>query len=346
MDMMPCSIHGFSGRNTFGISGEFLRDSFADGMELMSTCLLKPAFAAEEVQREKDIFISMINEAGNNARNAAFKNFKQKLFGSHPLSRTIYGTASSLKGLTSGQLVRYHRKKIEIPMVLAVCGGVDTGEVIELGSQLFERKIRSVPVLKPVPWSNTEKPLQVKQFINREQSHVVLGFKGTTLTGRDRYPVDVLLEILGGHGGRLFDEIREKRSLVYDVASLSFEGVEPGFLAFYAATSPGNELAVVDSIKAELKKIIDRTPSKKEVERIKRTMIGSKMISGQRYGARAADMSLGYTYGLGHDASSRYINEVSAVTPAMVQKMAEKYFRFDRMVVSTAGPVDKKLKFW
>jgi zinc protease len=179
----------------------------------------------------------------------------------------------------------------------------------------------------------------------REQSHLVVGFPGAMLNGVDRYAIDVLVEMLGGHGGRLFSSIREEQSLAYDVSGLSFDGLEPGFVAFYAGTSPGNERAVVDAILRDIRRIQQTPPAADELQRVIRYLTGSRAIANQRFSARAADMSLGYLYGLGPDAATVYVNEISRVTAARVVEVARTYLCSDHMVISCAGPRAGRLRF-
>ncbi len=345
IDTMPCSINGFSGRHTFGITGEFLTDSFAKGAELMAYSLLDPVFFEDEVQREKEILTSMIKEGLSNPGNIAFKNFKSALFGKHAYGRPIYGTKNSIISLDESDLKKVHKKAVSKNMVLAVCGNVDPEYAIDMGEFLFSRKINRRSITRVKPWKPVNRQREIIERINKEQSHIVMGFPGTTLFAADRYALYVLLEILGSQGGRLFDSLREKHSLVYDVSSVSFEGLQPGFIAFHAATSPGKERAVAEAIQYEINRIIKEPPSILEFERIKRTITGSKQIASQRYSTIAADMSLGYIYGLGYDAAKKYIYQIDKVKRGAVTKVAKKYFNPDNMVISCSGPVKNNLKF-
>jgi zinc protease len=231
-------------------------------------------------------------------------------------------------------------------MVMAVVGAVSVEEVLDTAAQHFVAKRKRGALNHPRSWNPPKGPVQVSRSMDKEQSHVVLGFPGGMLNGVDRYSIDVLVEILGGHGGRLFERIRERQSLAYDVAGISFDGLEPGFVAFYAGTSPGNEKRVVDTILEEIESARRDGPRKDELERVIRYLVGSREIAGQRFAARAADMSLGYLYGLGHDASARYVEEISKVTVNKVMDVARRYLNSDHLVISCAGPDAKSIRFF
>ncbi|MBN2340388.1 MAG: insulinase family protein [Deltaproteobacteria bacterium] len=346
MDEWACSVSGFSGRNSVGISGEFLRENYRSAMAMMAECLFDPVFDENEMETERTIFKQMVESSLNNARAVAFREFQRRLFGKHPYNRPMYGTLATLDAITQKQLRQYHRKTVQNGnVVLAVVGGVDVDECLALAETHFVRRKKQQSKVPTLSWEQPATPLQCGVDMVKEQSHLVVGFPGTTLDSDDRFAVDVLTEILGGHGGRLFDIVREQESLAYDVSSFSFDGMEPGFIAFYGATSVGKEERFVSLILRELKRLKNQPPPSAELKRVIRFLIGSREISQQRFAARAADLSLSYLYDLGLDSSERYVREISNITAAQVQKIAAKYLNFDQMIVTAVGPGAKKLTF-
>ena len=173
----------------------------------------------------------------------------------------------------------------------------------------------------------------------------MVGFPGTTITSSDRFVVEVLTEILGGHGGRLFSGVREKRGLAYAVSAMSLEGIEPGYIAFYAATSPGQELEVVKAMFDELEQILTRGPSINELKRVKRHLIGSRAIVWQRASTRAGSMALDHIYGNGHDAAKQYPEHIDAIQIETVKAAANHYLNAKRPVFACVGPKVEDLSF-
>lgn len=346
MDNWACAVNGFSGRNSVGISGEFLSENYVAAMTMMADCLFHPLFDKTELNTERAIFEQMVESSLNNSRAVAFMEFQKILFGKHPYSRPIYGTLASLKAIQQTQLQKYHRTTVQNGnMVLAVVGGVDVDEVLSLAEQHFIHARKSPAKLPTLSWKPKKGPVQKGIHMMKEQSHLVIGFPGTTLSSKDRFAVDVLTEVLGGHGGRLFDIVREQESLAYDVSSFSFDGLEPGFISFYGATSVGKEQRFISLILKELEKLKKNPPTAAELKRVTRFLIGSREISQQRFAARAAELSLSYLYDLGLDSSSRYVREIGKITGKQVQQIAKKYLNFDNMIITAVGPNAQKLKF-
>ncbi|MBN2716848.1 MAG: insulinase family protein [Deltaproteobacteria bacterium] len=346
MDNWACAISGFSGRNSVGISGEFLREHASGVMALMADCLYHPVFDETELETERAIFKQMVESSLTNARSVAFARFQKTLFGSHPYGRPIYGTLQTLDAIDQKALRQFHRKTVQQQkMALAVVGGVDVDEMLATAEKYFVR-----PRLKPanpvtLAFEPKAGPVYKYGEMVKEQSHLVIGFPGTTLNSPHRFAMDVMVEILGGHGGRLFQTVREQQSLAYDVSAFSFDGLEPGFMAVYGATSVGKEERFVSLVLEELARIRKVPPTDMELERVKRYLIGSREIAQQRFAARAAEASLRWLYGMGPEDTAEYVKEISKVSATAVRRLASKVLNPNHMIVSVVGKGASHLKF-
>jgi len=345
MDALACSVAGFAGRNSFGAQGEFLSRAFTEGFALMAECLRRPALEAAEVEREKELQIEEILASKDRLDQQAFELFQTRLFGRHPYGRPVLGREETVAALTPRAL----RKQLELTtssgkMVLAVVGGCGPDQVFELAEQHLALRTGAMERPRdPAVWKPPTRPVQIGRSVPKQQSHLVIGFPGTTLDRQERFAIDVLVELLGGHGGRLFAVIREQLGLAYSVTAVSMEGIEPGYVALYAGTSPGNEERVVDAMLGETRRLREVPPRRSELERVKRHLIGTRAIARQRNGVRAAGAALGYLYGIGHDADERYPEEIRAVTVDDVARAAELFLDPRRMIVSCVGPGAERL---
>jgi zinc protease len=340
MDALAGSISGFSGRNTFGIQGEFLARNFTEGFNLLAECLRAPSLPEEEIERERQIQIDDIRAGRDDLEQQVFELFQGALFGAHPYSRSILGTEDTVRAITTSAL-REHLDRTTSAgrMVIAVVGGADPDEVTELvRSKLASDRPAADRAREPKAWRPGRAPRQVGKAVDKEQTHVVLGFPGTTVSAADRHAVEALTEILGGHGGRLFAGVRETRGLAYAVSAASMEGIEPGYLALYAATAPGQERQVVEAMLEEIASLEARGPSRAELDRVKSHLLGGRAIAAQRASARAAAAALGYVYGLGPDSDEAYPAEMRAVKGADIVEAARRYLDTRRAVLAVVGP--------
>ena len=167
---------------------------------------------------------------------------------------------------------------------------------------------------------------------------MVLGFPGTTIDGEDRFALEVLSTVLGGQGGRLFDELREQKGLVYSVTALNLEGIERGYFAVYAATAPAKLIEAAASITEILGSVTAAPLPADELDRARRYLVGAHDIGLQRIGALASTMAFDEAYGLGHDAYRSYADRVLAVTVDDLLRVAQRVIRMDAYTLAVVAP--------
>jgi zinc protease len=338
---MAGSLGGFSGRNSFGVRAELLARHWERGLEIISDCILNPAFSNEELEKERRQVLEEIKAQKDNVSAEAFRLFSQTLFKRHPYRLDVYGTAQSVTALSRRRLLDYYKRHV-MPeqMTLAVVGDVDPHEVVQKCKQLFETGARRAP---PPPPSIAIESLpteaqQVFRFQNKQQAHVVYGYPGTTVNDPDRFPLEVMATVLSGQGGRLFVELRDKKGLAYRVSAFSVEGVDPGYFAVYIACSPENLPVAIAGIEEELGRILAQPIPKAELERAKRYLVGAHEISLQRRAALASTLAFHECYGLGWDEYRRYAPGILAVTSDDVQRVARRFLDERRKIVATVKP--------
>ncbi len=338
LDSMASGITGVSGRNSLGLRGDFLQEHWARGMELFASCLLEPVFPEEELERERKSQLEDIASRQDSLSAVAFDQMVSTLWKSHPYGMPVLGTEASVRGLGRAQVVEAFRRQLHPERtVISVVGAVDVADTIGR----FERRVGSfaadpdarpfdAPAAEPAP----EAPRALRSQRNREQAHLVIGFPGVDMYDERRWPLEVMNSILGGQGGRLFVELRDKQSLCYSVAALSQEGLAPGYFAVYIGTAQ-DKLAVAEAgIRAQLRLLTDEGVTEAEVERARRYLIGTHEVALQRASARAGAMALNHAYGLGYDAHAHYARHVSGVTAARIREVARDIVRWDRAVLS------------
>ncbi|HEY2744952.1 MAG TPA: insulinase family protein, partial [Polyangia bacterium] len=345
VEAMAGSIGGFSGRNSFGVRAEMLARHWERGLELLADCILAPAFAADELEKERRQALEEIRTQADNVSSEAFRLFQQTLYHKHPYRFDVIGTADSVAALTRRRLADYYKHHMApSQMTLAIVGDVDPQAVVAKARALFGAAGKGAPppASPPAPWDAAHPVVgrEVGKIQNKQQAHVIYGFPGTTITDDDRFGLEVLSTILSGQGGRLFVELRDKRGLAYRVSAFSVEGVDPGYFAVYIATSPENLAVARSGIDEELAKIAAVPVPKAELERAKRYLVGAHEISLQRRAALASTLAFHEAYGVGWDEYRRYAPGILAVSAADVQRVAKKYLVRERAIVAVVKPED------
>jgi zinc protease len=339
MEQMGGSLGGNAGRNSFGLRAEFLSRHLRQGFDVFAEAIADAAFAPEEVQRERTLQIDELRSREDNPAGVSFLLFAETLYRKHPYRFDTLGLEQAVAGLTPEALAAYRGKHYPTgAATLAVVGDVDAGEVRDLVRQKLSRAAGKAPPLAPPAEDPIDAPRVRIKNLDKAQAHLVVGFPGLRLNDPERFSLEMLSTILSGQGGRLFVELRDKRSLAYSVTSFSMEGVDPGYFAVYIGCGPNKTQEALDGIRAEIDRCRSALPSPAEIDRARTHLIGTHAISLQRNAARAALVAFDECYGLGAEASARYAENISAVTADDVLRIAQRILVPSREVIALVAP--------
>lgn len=344
VDSMAGELEGFSGRNSIGVRGTFLKDAFEEGFELFAECVRGPGFAEDEVERIKKVTLDDIRSKRDDAAGLCFELFMKTLWTSHPYRRSVLGRAATVSAATRDN-VRDHFRSRCAPQnaVFTVVGDVKADQARGMFERLLyptawtpDRVERWSPAAEPAP----ARPEVSRLCRDKAQAHLVVGHRGLALEDDARPALEVLVACLSGQAGRLFLELRDKKSLCYSVSAFSIEGVEPGSFGVYMGTSPHKVDEGLTGIDAILADVCAHGITDAELARARRYLIGTHGIGLQRLGARASAMVFAELYGLGFDEHLRYAHRIQNTSKHDVRDLAQRLLDPAHRIVTIVGPDD------
>jgi len=344
LDEMAGELSGFSGWNSAGAQGKFLSMYFDKGLSLFADVLTTPSFPENELADLKQDVLASIARQEDNLPSYTFKLLYRALYKAHPYGMSVLGTPDTVKSFTRDDLVRRYQE-VFVPerMVLTVVGDIKRDYAIARVKELFKDfKGNAAPL--PVP-PNEVRQAEIRTtgaVKTKEQTNIGIGFLGTSIGSDDSYALRVMTEVLSGQGGRLFLDLRDKRSLAYSVTAFSRDGVDPGIFAVYLGCAPQKKDEAIAGILRELTAIRTEKVSDQELTRAKGALIGSYAIGLQEVSSQAADMTNNELYGLGYGFSKVFPDKIGAVTADDVLRVARKYLTLDAYSISVVGPNGQK----
>lgn len=341
LDGWAGQLEGFSGRNSFGLSGRFLSKEIYPAMLLFSECLLKPSFPEAEVEKVREDLLAAIRSKEDRPTALLFDLLEATLYRQHPYGRPETGTIESVAGIRRSDLTEWFgRMTFPSNFVLAVVGDVHSEDLFSFLESLFSSFTSSSP--SGVPEVAGEAPLAEPRLAHLEragaQTHLAVGYLGVSIKDPAHASMALVDGILSGMGGRLFRELRDKESLAYSVTAFRRPGLETGLFAVYLACDPAKAGTGRDMIFKELARLRDEGVSEEELGASKRYLLGQMAIDRQTNGSQAMQMSLDELYGLGYDHQARFIEAIEKVTPADVLGAVRSVFKPEGYVVVSVGP--------
>jgi len=337
---LAADVDGFSGRNSLGATLECPVEALDPTLELFAELLLEPAFDLAEIERERSDTLAAIERREDRLAQLAYLLFAQTHFRRHPYRLSTLGTAETVNRFDADRLRAHHARLIRGEnMVVAIVGDVDPDSV----AARFSARLSAIPnggfETPSPPLEAAPSEIRAAELHkDRAQAHLVIGFRGVTISDPDRFALEVIVQLLAGQGGRLFLELRDRRSLAYTVSASNTEGIAPGYFTVYIATAPEKLDEARAGMFEELEKLLQQPPNDAELERAKRYLIGNHAIGLQRNAAYAGLISLNALYGLGPDADREFPAQISAVDKDEVLRVARRIIDLDAYTLAVVRP--------
>lgn len=320
-------LNSFSGKNTSGFSLDYLAGFETKALELAMDSILNADFKEETIEREKNILLQAIKSREDHPSSLCMRQFLRSMFGSHPLSFEATGTVESLESISRVDLER-HLKNILDPkkLVVSVVGDYNKKNWIQAIERLEKSIVNNKSQAPAHPLNDLTQAKREFLKSEKEQSHVMIGWRGLTLNSPERHTLEVIEAVLAGQGGRLFFELRDKNSLAYSVSPLKMESLETGYFGGYIACSPEKVDKAIEMFKVEFNKLCIELISTEELDRAQRYLIGQHDIGLQKKSALCNLLAFDKTYGNDFNKSLYIANEYKKVTIQQVQKLAQQLF--------------------
>lgn len=330
LEDMGTILGGFSGKDSLGFEMHCITTQLDEMIEHLSQAMLEPVFPEEQWESYRRETLETLKLQQDSPSWICMRRLHQEVFGAHPYALPVTGTEASVKNFTAASLqAHYQQWRDQGPWVFAAAGGADPKhfEALMVGvfSSFRPKKSRD-PLASKLgePLSALGVPLKPRR--RQEQAHIAMGGIGPSWDDDSRASVDILVNILGGHGGRLFTVLRDQQSLAYSVSPLHAQGVFGGMVGAYIATAVDKVDQATVGLRAELARMASDGPTDEEMARAKSYILGSHEIGLQRTSSQAMTMALMALYGQGWDDFLKYPDRIRNVPVSQLKKVARQLF--------------------
>lgn len=322
------AIAATCGNNTYFYAAEVTSQDFDQAFDIFAEVVIEPSFPQDELAKLKEQILASIKQIKNSWHGQAVQFFRDKFFINSPYRRISMGTLDSVAALTRDQIREFHRAKtVGNRTVLAIFGDIDLEAVEKTVREKFAALPRGAAfdLQRFPPEPTPDAPRQFVQETAKPGATVFIGFPGMQLTNlEDRYPMEVLTEIVGSNRGWLHELLRG-RQLVYYAWAFSFPGLTPGYLAATAQCDADKVPEVISLIQQQLAKARTGGFTDDEIAAAKSNRINAEILDKQTNADAAMTAALDELYGFGYDWSEGHADRIMAVTRQNVQHVAEKY---------------------
>jgi predicted Zn-dependent peptidase len=282
-------LNAYTSRESTAYYAKVLAEHAPLAVDLLSDILRHSTFEEDELARERDVVLQEIGQVYDTPDDLVFDQFQETAFPDQPMGRPVLGTAELIQAMPRQALVDHMGRTYGAErIVLCAAGRIEHERLVELGARLLG-DLR--------PESETDATAsrydggEFRDDRHLEQAHLVFGLPGYANAEPDYFAVNLFSTMLGGGmSSRLFQEVREKRGLVYSVYSFHSPYRDGGLFGIYAGTGPGRLDELVAVIGDQLGDL-GATASDQEIERAKTQMKASLLMARESTGPRAEGLA-------------------------------------------------------
>ncbi|HBK07828.1 MAG TPA: peptidase M16 [Acetobacteraceae bacterium] len=331
-------INAYTAREQTAYYVKMLKEDTALGFDIIGDILTHSVFEPEELERERGVILQEIGQANDTPDDIIFDHFQTTAYPSQSLGRPVLGSEDGIKNMARSVLTGYMRRNYtNNNVVVAATGKLRHEEVLDLVQKHFS----DLPGDAPPPSENaTYTGGEFREDRDLDQVHLVLGFPSVGYADVDYYPTVLLSTLLGGGmSSRLFQEIREKRGLVYSIYSFASPFKDGGLFGIYAGTGESEVAELMPVMLEELGKV-QGDISEKELNRARAQLKASLLMSQESTGSRCEQLARQIQTFNRVLSTEEVLAKINAVTEADIKRAAARHFRA-KPTLATVGPSER-----
>lgn len=343
IDAVGGQLNAFTEKEYVGFYAKVLDSHLPLAFDLVSDIVLNPSFPAVELERERNVIFEEINMVEDSPQELIFDLYQEHFWKDHPLGAPISGTKKSVAGISRSDVREFFRGNYTAAnMVVAVAGNVRHREVHKLAERYFS-SLQPGIVNDPGPPPRVYAGRLVRHKAHLEQTHVCLATPAPAVASEQRYAAHLLCNILGGGmSSRLFQNIREKRGLVYSIYSMLNLYHDAGALVVYAGAAPEKASAVVELTLKELRKMREQLIPAEELQRAKENIKGSVMLGLESSSSRMSNLAQQIIYYGRFYELEEILKAVERVSAREIRNLANELFSESLLSLTALGGQERE----
>ena len=329
------------------IQAVVMKDSLNFALDLVSEMAQRPAFAKEEIERQRQQALSGMRVSYDDPEFLADIVFDRLVYGFHPYGRPQSGTPETLAALTREDLVAFHQKWFGANnAILAIVGDVTHEEAFAGAERAFGSWTKTTSeVPKPIDPPPPTRRVVVIDKPGAVQTEIRMGNLAIPRKNDDFMAMDLASKVLGGEGAnRLHRVLRSERGLTYG-ASADFNALkQAGDIVAQTNTRSETTGETLRLMTDEVWKMLRDRVGERELSGAQEYLTGSFPLTIETPSQIALQILNAVFFGLNMNDLQTYRERVNAVTVDDVQRVARSYLHPDKLTVVLVGDASAFVK--
>lgn len=315
------------------------------GLDVLSDAVRHSTFDKDELEREKKVVLEEISMRNDRPQTRLFQELMSTAYTTHPYRLPIIGTVESVSSFTRDDILHYMDKHYHpANFTVVVVGDVRYAEVLISVKKLLgdlEKGKYEQPPLPQEPDQTASRFFHHADDIN--QSHLVLAFPIVPFNHPDSPILDVIACILGqGETSRLYNELRNKKGLVYQISAAAFTPKDKGLMEVTATLEAENLSLVLENTLEEFFKLKYLRVGDEELNRIKRNLESDFVFNLELAEGQARTLG-SFEFLTGDPREDDYLAQIRSVSSDDILEVAQKYFNKKTITAGCIVPIQAKV---
>lgn len=277
MEAVGGDLNAYTSREVTAYYARVMAEDTPLALDILADILQNSTFDPGECERERGVILQEIGQSEDTPDDIVQDHFQRACFGDTPMGWPVLGPAANVQVFSPHQLSGYMAEHYDFSRAVISLSGAP--EALDQAEELVNKLFRVQALLErsPLPARyvggevRTERPL--------EQVNVLLGFEGLAVGHPDREALSMWAGILGGGmASRLFQEVREKRGLVYGISCHHQSYRDCGVFSVEAGTDPSALPELISVVADVIHTSLDDI-KEEELQRVKKQAASGLMMS-------------------------------------------------------------------
>ncbi|MBE6528700.1 MAG: insulinase family protein [Thermoplasmata archaeon] len=337
-------LNAFTGREMTAFYGITIKETADIARRIVGDIVANPLINEKATELEKKIVLQELSMIKNEPDRYIHDLYEMILWRGHELSQDEGGDEKLVANMTCEDLRKYYEEKYLIPnLSVYAVGAVDPEDTVAWAESTLDgmaggkRNVRTAP---PMPQGKYE-------FVANDSDHyqVAMGFPSYGASHQDRTAVSMLSAILGsGTSSRLFNDVREKKALVYSIYMTVAQNSDASSLTTFMSCTKDNVEEAMETTSKVFAGLLENGLEKGELERAKRLVKGANVRAMESTDNRLYRLGVNHMLNGSTETLEQRLEKIDAVTEEDVMRVAGDLLKFDRMNTVVLGKNHRALK--
>jgi predicted Zn-dependent peptidase len=329
-------LNAYTSRENTAFYAKVLAEDAPLALDIVADILQRATFLEEELERERAVVLQEIGQAHDTPDDIVFDHFQETAYPNQALGRPVLGESRTVGSLDRNALRSYLRTHYgPQQMVVAAAGRIEHRDFVDRVAEAFAHEgFACNGATDPAVYRGGDR----REQRDLEQVHLLLGFDGVGYHDEDYYALSALSTLFGGGmSSRLFQEVREKRGLVYSVYSFHSAFLDGGLFGVYAGTGSSEVRELVPVVCGELAKLTEGV-TEEELDRARAQLRAALLMSRESSSQRAEQLAQQLLIYDREVPVEEILGKIAAVTTADIERVTRRLLA-SAPTVTAMGPL-------